>query len=105
MTQVRLNPAAIAAWAGSTDAKRILERVGEQIAADARAAAPRSGDPGSSGAMADSIRHEVGEDSDGAYVRVSWDRDHFYGFFLEVGTSRMSARPFLRPAATKLRNL
>jgi HK97 gp10 family phage protein len=100
VTQIRLDSAAIARWAGSSDAKRILENLGEQIAQDAKAAAPRD-----TGAGAESIQHEVGEDADGAYVRVSWDRDHFYMFFHEVGTSRKSARPFLRPAATKRRNL
>lgn len=100
MTEIRLDRAAIEKWAGSTDAKRILETLGEQIAEDAADAAPKE-----SGEGAASIRHEVGEDADGAYVRISWDRDHFYMFFHEVGTSRMPARPFLRPAATKRRNL
>lgn len=100
MTQIRLNVSGIEAWAGSADAKRILENLGEQIAQDAKANAPRD-----TGAGAESIQHEVGEDSEGAYVRVSWDRDHFYMFFHEVGTSRKSARPFLRPAASKRRNL
>lgn len=100
MGQIRLDPAAIAKWAGSTDAKRILAALGEQVANDAKANAPRE-----SGAGAESIHHEIGEDAEGAYVRVSWDSDHFYMFFHEVGTSRMPARPFLRPAVTKLRNL
>jgi len=29
---------------------------------------------------------------------VTWSKDAFYGRFLEYGTSKMSARPFLRPA-------
>jgi len=33
-----------------------------------------------------------------AYVGVSWRGDAYYGRFLEFGTSRMPARPFLRPA-------
>jgi HK97 gp10 family phage protein len=34
---------------------------------------------------------------------VTWSKDAFYGRFLEYGTSKMAARPFLRPAydATK----
>lgn len=100
MTQIRLNLGAIEKWAGSTDAKRILDKLGEEIADDATATAPRD-----TGAGAASIRHEVDADADGAYVRVSWDRDHFYMFFHEVGTSRLPARPFLRPAAKKRRNL
>ena len=100
MTDVRLNAAAIRAWAGSAEAKAILDRAGGLIADDAKAAAPRK-----TGQGAESIRQEVGEDADGAFFRVSWDKDHFYMFFHEVGTSKMSARPFLRPAALKRRNL
>lgn len=34
-----------------------------------------------------------------ASYRVSWNKDKaFYGRFLEFGTSRMAAKPFLRPA-------
>lgn len=29
---------------------------------------------------------------------VTWSKDAFYGRFLEYGTSKMAARPFLRPA-------
>jgi len=32
-----------------------------------------------------------------SYV-VTWSKDAFYGRFLEFGTSKMAARPFLRPA-------
>ena len=31
--------------------------------------------------------------------RVSWNKTHaFYGRFVEFGTSKMAAKPFLRPA-------
>ncbi len=33
-----------------------------------------------------------------AYVGVSWQGDAYYGRFLEFGTAKMAARPFLRPA-------
>lgn len=34
-----------------------------------------------------------------ATYRISWNKSHaFYGRFLERGTSRLAARPFLRPA-------
>lgn len=100
MTDVRLDPVAISAWASGTDARRALERLGEAVAEDARQAAPRD-----TGAMADSIDYEVGTDSDGAYVRVSWDADHWYGLFSEIGTSARAPRPFLRPAMTQRRAL
>ncbi|MFM0326082.1 HK97-gp10 family putative phage morphogenesis protein [Caballeronia glebae] len=29
---------------------------------------------------------------------VTWSKDAFYGRFIEFGTSKMSARPFLRPS-------
>lgn len=29
---------------------------------------------------------------------VTWSKDAFYGRFIEFGTSKMAARPFLRPA-------
>lgn len=29
---------------------------------------------------------------------ITWSKDAFYGRFLEFGTSKMAARPFLRPA-------
>lgn len=40
------------------------------------------------------------ESGDGkAMYRISWNKTHaFYGRFLEFGTSKMAARPFLRPA-------
>ena len=40
------------------------------------------------------------ESGDGkALYRISWNKTHaFYGRFVEFGTSKMAARPFLRPA-------
>lgn len=40
------------------------------------------------------------ESGDGkAMYRVSWNKTHaFYGRFVEFGTSKMAAQPFLRPA-------
>lgn len=100
MSNVRPHSAAIEDWASGPDAKRLLADLGEQIVADARAAAPRE-----TGAGAESIEYEVVDGPDGAYVRVSWDRDHDYMRFPELGTSETPARPFLRPAAEKRRNL
>lgn len=40
---------------------------------------------------------ESGKDK--AMYRVSWNKTHaFYGRFVEFGTSKMAAKPFLRPA-------
>ena len=42
------------------------------------------------------VEAESGESQ--ATYRVSWNKSHaFYGKFLEYGTSKMSAKPFLRP--------
>ena len=40
------------------------------------------------------------ESGDGkAMYRISWNKTHaFYGRFVEFGTSKMAAKPFLRPA-------
>ncbi len=100
MADVRLNSSAIDAYESSEDAKRLLAKLGGLIATDARADAPKD-----TGAGAASIDYEVGEDSKGAYVRVSWSQERFYMIFAEVGTSAQSPRPFLRPAATKRRAL
>ncbi|MBR8084564.1 HK97-gp10 family putative phage morphogenesis protein [Burkholderia vietnamiensis] len=35
---------------------------------------------------------------------VTWSKDAFYGRFLEYGTSKMVARPFLRPAYDAMRD-
>ena len=65
----------------------------EAIADTAARLAPRD-----TGAMADSIHAE--EQNDGTW-RVSYDREHFYGVFQELGTEHHGPQPFLRPAAKR----
>lgn len=98
--RILYNPVAEAELRRSPAARALLEHVGELIAADAAQAAPKR-----TGRGAESIHGEVVEAADGLRVRVSWDVDHFYMSFAETGTSRETARPFLRPAATKRRAL
>jgi len=74
-----------------------LMEIGDQIAADARSNAPRK-----SGAGADSIHAEPQPGLD-PEVHVSWERQKFYMFFMEKGTSHLPARPFLIPAADRYR--
>ncbi len=93
MTTVRINQSALRALEDGPELKAALDSVGAQVADRARQAAPKD-----SGDGAASIAHEVGQDSEGAFVHVSWDRVHFYMAFPELGTSHQSARPFLRPA-------
>ncbi len=68
----------------------------EAIATDAKALAPKR-----TGKLARSIRAEPVEDETGYEVRVSWDKDAFYGAFQEFGTEHHDPNPFLRPAAAK----
>jgi HK97 gp10 family phage protein len=100
LVRILYNRAAEAELKRSPGARAMLEHVGELIASDAAAGAPKR-----TGRGAESIRGDVVEAPDGLRVRVSWDRDHFYMSFAETGTSREPARPFLRPAATKRRAL
>ena len=88
-TRVRLNLTEIRKVPIRKDVQKVLMDVGEQVAGRAAMAAPKA-----TGEGARSIRPE----RVGAVVRVSWDRDHFYLGFHELGTSRSPARPFLRPA-------
>lgn len=80
-----------------------LRKAGEPMAADARAAAPRSANPGPHGHMGDSIKLRILRDSNSAAdVEASlWlgpDATHFYGSFAEFGTKNQAAHPFMRPA-------
>lgn len=94
MAMVKLDRKAILAIRRSHEVTEALFRVGEAVADAARDAAPKA-----TGAGAASIHAEPARLRNGVYnVRVGWDEDHFYMGFHELGTSRMSARPFLRPA-------
>jgi HK97 gp10 family phage protein len=77
-----------------------LEKMGKAIARDAAILAPKR-----TGFGAKSIDYELDFDVDGAHVRVSWDKRHFYMSFHEFGTSDQHATPFLRPAAAVSRTL
>lgn len=78
---------------------RQVRRVAAQLRDEARRRAPRD-----TGAGAKSIRVKRYWDRTTRRVsyRVSWDKDHFYMLFHEVGTENLPARPFLRPAADSL---
>jgi HK97 gp10 family phage protein len=100
VTTVRLNARAIEDWAAGGDAEALLRNLGEQVVNDAYRDAPKR-----TGEGAASIHYEIEHDSRGAVVKVSWDADHWYMMFAELGTSREAARPFLRPAILKHRSL
>jgi HK97 gp10 family phage protein len=102
----RLDPRAVADLVYGDDMDDMLQEVGDQVAETAQSLAPKA-----SGEGAASIHAEVhrGEDS-GAFpstytppddvptAYVSWDQEHFYMLFAEIGTEFQPARPFLRPA-------
>lgn len=90
---LELDAAAIAELGFDAETEDMLEDVGGQVADTARELAPKD-----TGEGADSIHGEAGVDDESAYVDVSWDRDHFYMGFHELGTEHQPARPFLRPA-------
>lgn len=77
----------------SADTKELLQGIGDDIAARAAAKAPKL-----TGGGAESIQAVVSEDTDGPYVDVSWDSDHYYMRFAETGSEHQPATPFLRPA-------
>lgn len=102
----RLDPRAVDDLVYDDDMDDMLQEVGDQVAEAAQTLAPTA-----SGEGAASIHAEVhrGEDA-GAFpstysppdevptAYVSWDQDHYYMFFAEIGTEDQAARPFLRPA-------
>jgi HK97 gp10 family phage protein len=91
---------------GMQELLRQLERMGteaEQVKKDAllagaeiiqQAASERA--PRDTGKLAENI--VISEIKEDGTVDIGPDRDRFYGLFLEFGTSKMAARPFLQPA-------
>ncbi|MBE3590006.1 MAG: HK97 gp10 family phage protein [Firmicutes bacterium] len=63
--------------------------------------------PVRTGALQEHIITQPGEEqSPGrAEVLIGPDKERFYGLFVELGTSKMAARPFLRPALDEDRHL
>ncbi len=52
--------------------------------------------PVDTGRLSNSITHEMGVDADGPYSDVGTNVE--YALFVELGTSRAAAQPYLRPA-------
>ena len=92
----------------------LLEETADKIAEETRAHAPVAAEAhyaktrkGSKkryklvqpGRLKKSIKTKVNARGSKAWVRVK----QFYGYFLEYGTVKMAARPFLTPAAEKMR--
>lgn len=75
---------------------QVQQRMEDSSEAIARLAAQLA--PWLTGGLAGSISAE--EQPDGTW-RVSWDREHAYGIYQELGTEHNRAQPFLRPAAKR----
>lgn len=73
------------------EAARAVRTAGEDAAETAKRLAPRD-----SSDMADSIESTPGTDAEGPYADVTVEP--FYASFVEFGTSKMDAKPFMRPA-------
>ena len=93
-----------------SDVARFLNHAGEQVAQEAKRLAPvspRGSNGRSSGYLRSAIGHQLGTDAEGVYVDIyspaTTPTGQPYGLFQEVGTSRMSAQPHLRPALDVLR--
>lgn len=65
-----------------------------------RASAPGQGPAVDTGRLRSSISHEVGKVGTTIVARVGTDVE--YAKYLELGTSKMAPRPFLRPALTQV---
>ena len=86
-----------------------LEKLGETVATAARNGMrkqPMPSAPGEppridTGELVDSIKAELRQDRNGVTVRVGTNVAH--GLHLELGTSKMAARPWLRPALRRLK--
>jgi HK97 gp10 family phage protein len=87
----------LALMALSAEVRRdiLVDAMGEAARVLAEGAATRA--PRETGRLASSIVAEVFNDKRGASGKVGPTRDVFYGTFHEFGTSRMAARPWLRP--------
>ena len=87
----------IAKDCSETKRKQALEKGNDIIVKDARMRAPvRTGLLSRQGIVSEIINADE--------VDIGWTEDAFYGRFLENGTSKMSARPHLRPAYEAKKN-
>lgn len=59
--------------------------------------------PVDTGRLRSSITSEIGKDSNGLVARIGTDVE--YAPYVEFGTKRMHAQPFLRPAADDIRGV
>lgn len=83
--------------------REVLKEAAVPIHAAMEAKAPRSqgeaSHPKYGGHLADQIIiGKVNTSKEGGQIKVGTTREAFWGVFLELGTKKMAARPFARPA-------
>lgn len=94
------NPAGLIELAESEEIRSHIMRIGEEIAADARAHGPHAKKRSKHGV--ETIHAERGHEEGGRWsVDVGWDREKYYLRFPELGTRYQPARPFLVPAVDR----
>ncbi|EXI92137.1 MAG: phage protein, HK97 gp10 family [Candidatus Accumulibacter sp. BA-94] len=84
---------------GIADQRRLLladlDALGARMVDEIRTAAPKR-----TGALAASVHHEVVETADGVRLKIVVGNDTvFYAPYVEFGTAREAAHPFVRPVA------
>lgn len=70
-----------------------LQGIGEAAEKHAKEKAPVD-----TGNLRDHIRHAVSEDEKAVYIGT-YDKEVPYALYVEVGTHKMAAQPYLKPAA------
>lgn len=95
-TNVRFipNPRVGTQWEQATETREMIQDVGEAVAAEAAAIAPKL-----TGRLASSIR-SAPDSSGPARSEIGADVD--YAAYVEFGTSDTPAQPFLRPALERV---
>lgn len=104
---------------GADNLDNLFKKLPQQIQQKAQADAYRAGAkimrdraaelvPKKTGKLAKSIdifTETKGQDSGSVYVSLSYKKGGWIGKFLEFGTSKMAAKPFMRPAFDQTKDL
>lgn len=86
----------VANWEANLNLGNTLDELAAEVERDAKRYAPVD-----TGALSNSIRHEVSGTGTDAEARIGSDLD--YSLYQELGTSRQSGTPYLRPALNQQR--
>jgi hypothetical protein len=93
--------------ASGHEMRSVIQELVEDIADSARPDAPRSGGEGHAGGRhaSDLIKGETFAVPEGWEGRVGWTRPAYYLYMHEKGWKYRGARPFLRPAVERRRDV